>query len=223
MSGLQSHGSWTAGPGFLWTERYLLFLVFLFNHMLPLDTDAIPLILGIQLWGEPHPSQTNERPAGMVLITLVPWECTVGKTILESPRWRPACGWQPLQMSPYRGPVPSLTLCPVPLRVKVKVAQSRLTLRDFMGYTVHAVLQARILERVAFPFSSGSSQPRDQTQVSHIAGGSLPAEPQGKPKNTEVGSLSLLQWIFLTQKLNRGLLHCRWILYQLNYQGSPDF
>ena len=46
---------------------------------------------------------------------------------------------------------------------------------------------------------------------------SLPAEPQRKPKNTEVGSLSLLQWIFLTQELNRGLLHCRWILYQLSY------
>ena len=52
---------------------------------------------------------------------------------------------------------------------------------------------------------------------------SLPAEPQEKPKNTEVGSLSLLQWIFLTQELNQGLLHCRWILYQLSYQGSPGF
>ena len=50
---------------------------------------------------------------------------------------------------------------------------------------------------------------------------SLPAEPQGKPMNTRVGSLSLLQGIYLTQELNRGLLHCRWILYQLNYQGSP--
>ena len=35
----------------------------------------------------------------------------------------------------------------------------------------HGILQARILKRVAFPFSRGSSQPRDQTQVSHIAGG----------------------------------------------------
>ena len=39
-----------------------------------------------------------------------------------------------------------------------------------MDYTVHGILQARILEWVAFPFSRGSSQPRDQTQVSHIAG-----------------------------------------------------
>ncbi|XP_070242097.1 glycolipid transfer protein isoform X1 [Bos mutus] len=49
---------------------------------------------------------------------------------------------------------------------------------------------------------------------------SLPAEPQGKPKNTGVGSLSLRQGIFLTQELNWGLLHCRRILYQLSYQGS---
>ena len=38
---------------------------------------------------------------------------------------------------------------------------------------------------------------------------------------TAVGSLSLLPWIFLTQELNQGLLHCRQILYQLNYQGRP--
>ena len=40
-------------------------------------------------------------------------------------------------------------------------------------------------------------------------------------QNTGVGSLSLLQWIFPTQELNWGLLHCRRILYQLSYQGSP--
>ena len=50
---------------------------------------------------------------------------------------------------------------------------------------------------------------------------SLSAEPQGKPKNSEVGSLSLLQRIFPTQESNRGLLHRRWILYQLSYERSP--
>ena len=50
---------------------------------------------------------------------------------------------------------------------------------------------------------------------------SLPAEPPGKPKNTGVGSLSLLQWIFPTQVSIQGLLHCWRILYQLIYQGSP--
>ena len=44
---------------------------------------------------------------------------------------------------------------------------------------------------------------------------SLPAELPGKPKNTGVGSLSLLQWIFPTQESNWSLLHCRQILYQL--------
>ena len=50
---------------------------------------------------------------------------------------------------------------------------------------------------------------------------SLPAEPQGKLRNIGWGSLSLLQQIFLTQELNWGFLHCRRILYQLSYEGSP--
>ena len=50
---------------------------------------------------------------------------------------------------------------------------------------------------------------------------SLTPEPRGKPKNAGVGSLSLLQGILLTQESNQGLLHCRRILYQLSYQGSP--
>ena len=55
--------------------------------------------------------------------------------------------------------------------VKVKVVQLCPTLCNPVDYTVHGILQARILEWVAFPFSRGSSQPRDQTQVSHITGG----------------------------------------------------
>ena len=65
---------------------------------------------------------------------------------------------------------------------EVRLTQSCPTLCDLMDYTVRGILQARILEWVAFPFSRG---------------------------------------IFPTQGLNPGLLYCRWILYQLNYQGSP--
>ena len=53
---------------------------------------------------------------------------------------------------------------------EVKVAQLCPTVCNPMDFTVHGILQARILEWVAFPFSKGSSQPRDQTQVSHIPG-----------------------------------------------------
>ena len=52
----------------------------------------------------------------------------------------------------------------------VKVSQLCLTLCNPVDYAVHGSLQARILEWIAFPFSRGSSQARDQTQVSHIAG-----------------------------------------------------
>ena len=101
-------------------------------------------------------------------------------------------------------------------KVKVKVTQSCPTLCNPMDYTVHGILQARILEWVAFPFSRGSSQPRSLT----LQADSLPAEPQGKPRNTGVGSLSLLQRIFLIQESNPYLLHCRRTLCQLSYQGS---
>ena len=60
---------------------------------------------------------------------------------------------------------------PASMTVKVKIAQSCPTLCDPMDYTVRGILQARILEGGAFPFSRGSSQPRDWTQVSHIMGG----------------------------------------------------
>ena len=65
--------------------------------------------------------------------------------------------------------------------LKVKVTQKCSTLCDPMDCTVHGILQARLLEWVAY---------------------------------------SLLQWVFLTQKPNQGLLHGRPILYQLRYQGS---
>ena len=70
------------------------------------------------------------------------------------------------------------------------------------------------------PSSRGTSQPRDWTQVSQV--GSLPSEPPRNPKNTRVSSLSLLQGNFPAQELNQCLLHCRQILYQLSYQGSPE-
>ena len=54
--------------------------------------------------------------------------------------------------------------------IVIKVTQSCLTVCDPMDYTIHGILQARILEWVAFPLSRGSSQPRDWMQVSHIAG-----------------------------------------------------
>ena len=73
------------------------------------------------------------------------------------------------------------------------------------GSSVHGILQARILEWVAMPSSRGSPQPRSPV----LQADSLLSEPPGKPKNTGVGSLSLLHGNFLTQESNWGLLHCR--------------
>ena len=133
----------------------------------------------------------------------------------------------------------------------IKSHQLCLTLCDPMdcsppGSSVHGILQARILEWVAISSSRGSSWPRDRTHASCsscIAGRFFTTEAPGKPsescsvmsdclqlyspwnfpgQNTGVGSLSLLQRIFLTQGSNPGPLHCRQILYQLSHLGNPS-
>ena len=90
-------------------------------------------------------------------------------------------------------------------------------------WTIHGILQARILQWVAFLFSKGSSQPRDRTQVSRTGGGFFTSWATREAQEHWNRSLSLLQGIFLTQESNWGLLHCRWILDQLSYQGSHLF
>ena len=71
------------------------------------------------------------------------------------------------------------------------------------------------------PSSGDHPNPGIEPRSPALQADSLPSEPQGKLKNTGVDSLYLLQGIFPTQELNRGLLHCRQILYQLSDQGNP--
>ena len=123
-------------------------------------------------------------------------------------RKRPSIGFEPQSCSPVVGHSVCLTLC---------------NTMDCSppGSSVHGIFQARILEWVAMPSSRGSSQLRVKPRSPTLQANSLPSEIPGKPKNTGVGSLSLLQGILLTQGSNRGLLPCRWMLYQLSYQESP--
>ena len=90
------------------------------------------------------------------------------------------------------------------------------------GSSVHGDSSGKNIEVGSHALLQGSSQPRDWTQVYCIAGRFFTVWAPGKPKNTGVGNLSLLQGIFMTQELDWGLLHCQWILYQLSYQGSPS-
>ena len=83
------------------------------------------------------------------------------------------------------------------------------------------ILQARMLEWVAMPPSGDIPNPGIKPRSLTLQAYSLLYEPPGKPKNTGVGSLSLLQGNFPTQGLKWDLLHCRQILYQLSYPGSP--
>ena len=92
---------------------------------------------------------------------------------------------------------------------ELKVTQSCPALWNPMDNIVHGILQARILEWVAFPPPGDLPNPEIKPRSPALQVNSLPAEPQGKPKSTGVGSLSLFQWIFLTQELNPDLLYCR--------------
>ena len=107
------------------------------------------------------------------------------------------------------------------------VAQSRPTLCFPMdcsppGSSVHRILQARILDGLPCPPPRDLPKPGICAKSPTLQADSLPSEPPEKPKNTGVSSLSLLQENFPTQELNQGLLHCKWILYQLNYLGNPS-
>ena len=106
--------------------------------------------------------------------------------------------------------------------MKVKITQSCLTLRPHGLYSPW-ISQARILELGSLSPSPGDlPNPGIEPRSPALQVDSLPAELPGKPKNTGMGSLSLLQGIFPTPEYNRNLLHFRQILYQLSYQGSPS-
>ena len=79
-------------------------------------------------------------------------------------------------------------------KMKVKVAQSCLTLCNPMDCTVHRILQARILEWVAIPFFRESSQPRDQTQVFRIAGGFFTSWATRETQEYWSGRRQNLEW-----------------------------
>ena len=82
------------------------------------------------------------------------------------------------------------------------------------------ILQARILEWLPCPPLGDLPNPEIEPRFPAFQADSLPSEPLGKPMNTGVGSLPILQGIFLMQELNQGVLHCKQIVYQLGYQWS---
>ena len=89
----------------------------------------------------------------------------------------------------------SRLFCPPLSPGEVKVAQSCPTLCDPMDYTVHGILHARILEWVAFPFSRGSSQPRDWTWVSRTAGRFFVGRVTGKPWRLPESAQVHVHWV----------------------------
>ena len=85
-----------------------------------------------------------------------------------------------------------------------------------MTLEISSLLQSITHCYIGFPSPGDFPNPEVEARSPALQADSLPAEPLGMPKNTGVGSLSLLQEIFPTHELNQGLLLCRPILYQLN-------
>ena len=103
------------------------------------------------------------------------------------------------------------------------VAQSCLTFCgpvscSLLGCSVHGDFPGK---NTGVPFSRGPSQPRDQAQVSHSAAGFFTVlSHQGSPWILEWVAYSFSRGSFQSRDRTEGLLHCRWILYRLSYQGS---
>ena len=104
------------------------------------------------------------------------------------------------------------------MKVKMEVAQSRLTLWPHGLYSPWNSPDQNT-GMGSLSFYRESSQPGVEPRSATLQVDSVPVKPQGKPKNTGVDSLSLLQGLFLTLELNHGLLHCRQIVNQLSDEG----
>ena len=122
--------------------------------------DFVPHGISCNLWRRFWLSQLGQE--GVCTIDILGMEPGTGLNILQSTGRSSA--------QPPTEEFPAQEVNSVNIE-KLKVAQSCWTLCHPMDCTVHWILQARILEWVAFLFSKGSSQPRDGTQVSHVAGG----------------------------------------------------
>ena len=106
------------------------------------------------------------------------------------------------------------------------VSQSCLTLCNPMdcslpGFSVHGDSPGKNTGEGGLPPPGDLPNPGIKPRSPALQADSLPSKPPGKPKNTGVGSLSLLQGNFPTQESTWGLLPSRQILYQLSYQGGP--
>ena len=102
----------------------------------------------------------------------------------------------------------------------MKVSKSCPTLCNLWTIQSREFSRPEYWSGLPFPSPGDILKPGIKPRSATLQADSLLAEPQGKPKNTGVDSLSHLQQIFLTQESNWGLLQCRQTLYKLSSQGA---
>ena len=175
----------------------------------------------------------GSRLGSEILVGEQPWLCHSPSTLAS---WKSCWPGIYTKYCPYRD-----SLVTQPQRIRLPVQETwawsliwkdpwEWNLKSFSPVWLFATpwtIQPRELSRpeywseYTFPSPGGSSQLRDRTQVSCIVGGFFTSWATREVQEYQTGSLSLLQRIFPTQESNWGLLHCRQILYQVSYQGSP--
>ena len=99
------------------------------------------------------------------------------------------------------------------------------------GSSFLGILQARILEWVAIPFSAAAAAAAKSLQLCPTLCNPMDCSLPGSSVHG-ILQARVLKWVaypfsrgssqLRELKVNQGLLHCRWILYQLSYQGSPS-
>ena len=92
---------------------------------------------------------------------------------------------------------------------------------SLLGSSVHGIFQQEYQSGLPFLSPGDLPNPGVKAGSPELQVDSLPSKQPGKPKNTGVGSLSLLQGIVPTQESNPGFPHYRQLLYHLSYVGSP--
>ena len=108
----------------------------------------------------------------------------------------------------------------------MKVTQLCPTVCDSMNCTVHGIVQARILEQVAFPFSKGSPLPRDWTQVSRIAVGIFTRNlfllkcSATREASSVLATGKILKTSLITEFVPASLSSVRWLLFPWPQDGQ---
>ena len=183
---------------YLLISKIQYFSRLLYAHLQELDGNSLRLSTNptcptfLQIWPMKNNGKTYGRDTGDVFISIEVYRCVCVRTHTR------ACTESLSHVQLFA--TPSTVAYQAPLSMGI----------------------SRLVYWSGLPCPPSGDLPGIEPRSSALQVDSLPFEPPGKLKNTELGSLSFLWGIFPSQESNQDLLQCRWILYQLSQQRSPE-